>query len=81
MTESNESKVNVCGKECEVFSRIVGYYRPTRQWHPGKQEEFEHRVEFKEAKSLAHSFPNERTGDEPDKEKLTGFSNGNGAPC
>ena len=26
-------------KECEVYSRIVGYFRPKKQWNPGKQEE------------------------------------------
>lgn len=36
-----------CGKECEVFSRVVGYYRPVKQWNLGKQEEFKQRVVFK----------------------------------
>ena len=25
---------------CEVYSRIVGYYRPQRNWHDGKKQEF-----------------------------------------
>jgi ribonucleoside-triphosphate reductase len=32
---------------CEVYSRIVGYYRPVQQWNLGKQEEFKQRKEFK----------------------------------
>jgi ribonucleoside-triphosphate reductase len=32
---------------CEVYSRIVGYYRPITQWNEGKQEEFKDRKEFK----------------------------------
>lgn len=32
-----------CGAECEVYSRVVGYLRPVRQWNPGKQEEFHRR--------------------------------------
>ncbi len=32
---------------CEVYSRIVGYLRPIRQWNKGKQEEFKDRKEFK----------------------------------
>ena len=32
---------------CEVYSRIVGYYRPVSQWHEGKQQEFHERKEFK----------------------------------
>ncbi len=32
---------------CEVYSRIVGYYRPIKQWNTGKQKEFQERKEFK----------------------------------
>jgi ribonucleoside-triphosphate reductase len=32
---------------CEVYSRVVGYLRPVRQWNAGKQEEFKDRKEFK----------------------------------
>lgn len=32
---------------CEVYSRIVGYYRPVQQWNEGKQQEFKQRKEFK----------------------------------
>jgi anaerobic ribonucleoside-triphosphate reductase len=28
----------------EVYSRVVGYYRPVNQWHAGKQQEFKERV-------------------------------------
>ena len=34
-------------RECEVYSRIVGYIRPIKQWHPGKTQEFEERKVFK----------------------------------
>lgn len=27
-------------QECEVFSRVVGYLRPVKQWNPGKQAEW-----------------------------------------
>jgi anaerobic ribonucleoside-triphosphate reductase len=30
---------------CEIYSRVVGYYRPVNQWNKGKQAEFEDRVE------------------------------------
>lgn len=30
----------------EVYSRVVGYYRPVNQWNRGKQEEFAERKEF-----------------------------------
>jgi anaerobic ribonucleoside-triphosphate reductase len=29
-----------CSTPCEVFSRVVGYLRPVKQWNKGKQEEF-----------------------------------------
>ncbi len=34
-------------KECEVYSRIVGYLRPVRQWNEGKQQEYRERKEYK----------------------------------
>lgn len=36
-----------CGAESEVYSRIVGYLRPVKQWNNGKQEEFKTRKTFK----------------------------------
>jgi len=35
-----------CGSECEVYSRIVGYIRPVKQWNKGKKMEFSHRKTF-----------------------------------
>src|SRR5574344_714506 len=35
-----------CGAECEVFSRVVGYIRPVKQWNEGKRAEFEARTNF-----------------------------------
>jgi len=32
---------------CEVYSRVVGYLRPVKQWNLGKQQEFKERKEFK----------------------------------
>jgi len=29
-----------CSNECEVFSRVVGYYRPVKQWNASKAKEF-----------------------------------------
>ncbi|MCW7080168.1 MAG: ribonucleoside triphosphate reductase [Candidatus Methanospirare jalkutatii] len=36
-----------CGRDCEVYSRVVGYLRPVSQWNAGKQEEFKMRKTFK----------------------------------
>jgi len=38
---------------CEVYSRIVGYYRPVRQYNIGKQEEFKQRKVFKLPKTVS----------------------------
>ncbi|MDK2902868.1 MAG: hypothetical protein PWQ93_787 [Clostridiales bacterium] len=35
-----------CGGECEVYSRVVGYYRPVQCWNKGKRQEFSDRKEF-----------------------------------
>jgi len=35
-----------CGAKCEVYSRIVGYFRPVDQWNDGKQAEFRIRRTF-----------------------------------
>jgi len=31
----------------EVYSRVVGYFRPVNQWNKGKKEEFKERKEYK----------------------------------
>ncbi len=41
-----------CKQECEVFSRVVGYFRPVNMWNDGKKEEFKDRFVFIEKKAL-----------------------------
>ena len=36
----------VCGKRCEVYSRVVGYYRPVQNWNIGKAQEYKDRLEY-----------------------------------
>ncbi|MDP3958120.1 MAG: ribonucleoside triphosphate reductase [bacterium] len=36
-----------CGLSCEVWSRIVGYFRPIVEWNRGKKSEYSERVEYK----------------------------------
>jgi len=48
-----------CGKETEVFSRVVGYFRPIKQWNEGKTEEFKDRVTFSEEKTEKKKFKKE----------------------
>lgn len=45
----NDMKIrllNVSGTECEVYSRICGYNRSTKNWNLGKAEEYRHRKNF-----------------------------------
>ena len=36
-----------CDERTEVFSRVVGYFRPVANWNKGKQEEFSERKTFR----------------------------------
>lgn len=38
-----------CGRETEIYSRVVGYLRPVKQWNDGKRAEFVIRKTFKVA--------------------------------
>ena len=49
-------KENECGKKCEVYSRVVGYYRPVQNWNVGKREEFKDRLEFDIEKATKGEF-------------------------
>ena len=35
-----------CGKQCEVFTRVVGFFRPLRWFNRGKKEEHKDRKQF-----------------------------------
>ncbi|MHB1127591.1 MAG: ribonucleoside triphosphate reductase [Bacillota bacterium] len=35
-----------CGRETEVWSRVVGFYRPIQNWNKGKRSEFADRKEY-----------------------------------
>lgn len=36
-----------CGAQSEIYSRVVGYLRPVKQWNKGKKSEFKLRKTFK----------------------------------
>ncbi|MEJ2096180.1 MAG: ribonucleoside triphosphate reductase [Deltaproteobacteria bacterium] len=42
-----KEKCDRCCQETEVYSRVVGYLRPVKQWNDGKQAEFSMRRTFK----------------------------------
>jgi|GEM_PF-1084009 hypothetical protein len=56
-----EEKKEMCGKDCEVFSRIVGYFRPIQRWNEGKKEEFTERLEYAEEKGTSGKFSAENS--------------------
>ena len=45
--KGEQEKCPTCADDCEVYSRVVGYLRPVKQWNKGKQEEFDSRQEFR----------------------------------
>jgi ribonucleoside-triphosphate reductase len=42
-----QDKCDQCSQETEIYSRVVGYLRPVKQWNGGKQAEFSKRKTFK----------------------------------
>ena len=55
MSNGGDCKMT-CGKTCEVYSRIVGYFRPVHNWNLGKREEFSDRLTYKEDIALKKEF-------------------------
>jgi len=45
-----------CGSETEVYSRVVGYMRPVKQWNDGKQAEFSIRSTFDAAAPVIEGY-------------------------
>lgn len=50
-----------CGRETEVFSRVVGYHRPVKNWNKGKQAEFAERLAFSAALAAQRLRENPQT--------------------
>ena len=42
-----------CGEESEVYTRVVGYYRPVKMWNRGKQAEYQERKVFTPLEEVA----------------------------
>jgi ribonucleoside-triphosphate reductase len=43
---NKERKMAKCSKKTEIYSRVVGYFRPTADWNKGKKEEFKDRKTY-----------------------------------
>ena len=52
MSYQDEREIEVAGEgfvwkmPCEIWSRVVGYFRPVQNWNEGKQQEFSDRVYY-----------------------------------
>jgi anaerobic ribonucleoside-triphosphate reductase len=44
--EGEQPHCRRCSESTEVYSRVVGYLRPVKQWNSGKQAEFDNRKSF-----------------------------------
>jgi ribonucleoside-triphosphate reductase len=44
--KGEQFKCPECNDDTEVYSRIVGYYRPVQNWNDGKKQEFSERKEY-----------------------------------
>ena len=47
IAELNNDLANVKGKECSVWSRIVGYCRPVEAYNAGQKEQYFNRKTYK----------------------------------
>ncbi len=67
-----------CGKDAEVWTRVVGFHRPVQAWNKGKKEEYKDRKEFSVAVSLGLAEKNSTHSDKrsavriPDEEVAEG---------
>jgi len=52
-TSGEHKQCPLCGTNCEVYSRVVGYLRPVDQWNDGKQAEFAIRKTFDKSTVMA----------------------------
>ncbi|MBN2480071.1 MAG: ribonucleoside triphosphate reductase [Parachlamydiales bacterium] len=51
--EGEQHTCQKCFAQCEVYSRVVGYYRPVKQWNDGKRAEFAIRETYSQKKCVA----------------------------
>ncbi|QPG75285.1 hypothetical protein FOA43_002636 [Brettanomyces nanus] len=56
-----------CNESTLVYSRIVGYYRPTKDWNTGKKDEFSKRKYFSQDKVPVAGFTKQTLTDYPGK--------------
>lgn len=55
-------------QECEIWTRVMGYFRPVSAFNIGKKSEYAERVCFSEPKAMAHVASESLRSSEVDKE-------------
>ncbi|MBS4536737.1 ribonucleoside triphosphate reductase [Clostridium sp. D2Q-14] len=50
--KGEQFKCPYCGKDTEVWTRVVGFHRPVQSWNKGKKAEYKDRLEFDAGHSL-----------------------------
>jgi ribonucleoside-triphosphate reductase len=63
--KGEQETCSVCDQETEIYSRVVGYLRPVKQWNDGKQAEFDMRKTF----NVNQDRINERAGTKGNPER------------
>ncbi len=54
-----QPRCSICNQETEVYSRVVGYLRPVKQWNEGKRAEFSLRKTYHLEAALETNEPEE----------------------
>ena len=55
MNEEKEVKLDDAERQpCEIWTRVMGYFRPVSEFNIGKKSEYAERVCFSEKKAVAH---------------------------
>ncbi len=62
MTQTNVLLTDSERQPCEVWTRVMGYFRPVNHFNAGKKSEFNERICFKESKISLHNVPAARVG-------------------
>ena len=57
-------------QRCEVYTRVMGYFRPVSQFNIGKQSEYYSRKQFEEVVAANHSFTEEYAVLQPTRSTL-----------
>lgn len=55
-TEQNQKDLNSKRTKCEIYTRVMGYFRPVSHFNIGKKSEFYERIYFDEEVSTNSKF-------------------------